>query len=71
MLGIVALAAVIYLMLMRHDTGFNITYTELSVGLITVGLAGMAIVLAMDAIALERSTGTLSFLLDKSVAGMS
>ena len=29
----------------------------------------MAIVLAMDAIARERSTGTLSFLLDKPIAG--
>ena len=38
-------------------------------GLIMGGLVVMAIVLAMDAIARERSTGTLSFLLDKPVAG--
>ncbi len=60
-----ALAVVVYLL--RHDADFN--YAASFAELITGSLAVMAIVLAMDAIARERSTGTLSFLLDKPVAG--
>ena len=66
-LVIVALAALVYLM--RHNADFNRIYAEGFEILIMGGLVVMAIVLAMDAIARERSTGTLSFLLDKPVAG--
>ena len=63
----VALAAVVCLM--RNNADFSRSYIAGFEELITGGLVVMAIVLAMDAIARERSTGTLSFLLDKPVAG--
>ena len=63
----VALAVVVYLM--RNNADFNRSYAGGFEGLIMGGLAVMAIVLAMDAIARERSTGTLSFLIDKPIAG--
>ena len=63
----VALAVVVYLM--RNNADFNSSYAEGFDVLIMGGLVVMAIVLAMDAIARERSTGTLSFLIDKPVAG--
>ena len=67
-LGIVALAALIYLM--RHHADFNRVFSENYLLTAPRGiLVWMAIMLAMDAIARERSTGTLSFLLDKPVAG--
>ena len=55
--------------LMRNNVDFSRSYAEGFEELITGGLVVMAIVLGMDAIARERSTGTLSFLLDKPVAG--
>lgn len=67
-LGIVALAALVYLM--RHHADFNRVFSENYLLTAPRGiLVWMAIMLAMDAIARERSTGTLSFLLDKPVAG--
>ena len=63
----VALAAVVCLM--RNNADFSRSYVASFEELIIGGLAVVAIVLAMDAIARERSTGTLSFLLDKPVAG--
>ena len=62
----VALAALVCLM--RHNVDFNRSYIEDFEVLIMGGLVMMAILLAMDAIARERNTGTLSFLLDKPVA---
>ena len=67
-LGIIALAALVYLM--RHHADFNRVFSENFLLSAPRGiLVWMAIMLAMDAIARERSTGTLSFLLDKPVAG--
>ncbi|MCE2449573.1 MAG: ABC transporter permease subunit [Candidatus Latescibacteria bacterium] len=63
----VALAAVVCLM--RNNADFSRSYVASFEELIIGGLVVMAIVLGMDAIARERSTGTLSFLLDKPVAG--
>ena len=63
----VALAVVVYLM--RNNVDFNSSYAEGFEVLIMSGLVVMAIVPAMDAIARERSTGTLSFLIDKPVTG--
>ena len=63
----VALAVLVYLM--RNNADFNRRYAEGFDVLIMGGLVVMTIVLAMDAIARERSTGSLSFLLDKPVAG--
>ena len=63
----VALAVLVYLM--RNNVDFNRHYAEGFDVLIMGGLVVMTIVLAMDAIARERSTGSLSFLLDKPVAG--
>ncbi|MYA24439.1 MAG: ABC transporter permease subunit [Gemmatimonadetes bacterium] len=63
----VALAVVVYLM--RNNADFSRSYVASFEELIIGGLVVMAIVLGMDAIARERSTGTLSFLLDKPVAG--
>ena len=63
----VALAALVCLM--RNNVDFNRSYAAGFEDLITGGLVVMVIVLAMDAIARERSTGSLSFLLDKPVAG--
>ena len=62
----VALAALVYLM--RHNADFNRIYAKGFETLIMGGLVMMAMG-AVDAIARERSTGTLSFLLDKPVAG--
>ena len=68
MLGIIALAALVYLM--RHNADFNRFFSENYLLPFPRGiLVWMAIMLAMDAVARERSTGTLSFLLDKPVAG--
>ena len=68
MLGIIALAALVYLM--RHHADFNRVFSESYLLTAPRGiLVWMAIMLAMDAVARERSTGTLSFLLDKPVAG--
>ena len=66
---LVAVALAVVVCLMRNNAEFNRSYAEGFEELITGGLVVMAIVLAMDAIARERSTGTLSFLLDKPVAG--
>ena len=67
-LVIVALAALVYLM--RHNADFNRIFSEnYLLGFPTGILGWMAIMLAMDAIARERSTGTLSFLIDKPVTG--
>ena len=67
-LVIVALAALVYLM--RHNADFNRIFSEnYLLGFPTGILGWMAIMLAMDAIARERSTGTLSFLLDKPASG--
>ena len=67
-LGIIALAALVYMM--RHQADFNRVFSENYLLTAPRGiLVWMAIILAMDAIARERSTGTLSFLLDKPVAG--
>ena len=66
---LVAVALAVVVCLMRNNADFNRSYAESFEGLIMGGLVVMAIVLAMDAIARERSTGTLSFLLDKPVAG--
>ena len=63
----VALAAVVCLM--RNNADFSRSYVASFEELIIGGLVVAAIVLGMDAIARERSTGTLSFLLDKPVAG--
>ena len=66
---LVAVALAVVVCLMRKNADFNSSYVASFEELITGGLVVMAIVLAMDAIARERSTGTLSFLLDKPVAG--
>ncbi len=66
-LGIVALAALVYLM--RHHADFNRFFSENFLLTAPRGiLVWMAIILAMDAIAHERSAGTLSFLLDKPMS---
>ncbi|MCY4606737.1 MAG: ABC transporter permease subunit, partial [Gemmatimonadetes bacterium] len=67
MLGIIALAALVYLM--RHHADFNRVFSENYLLTAPRGiLVWMAIMLAMDAIARERSAGTLSFLLDKPMS---
>ena len=66
---LVGVALAVVVCLMRNNVDFNRSYAEGFDMLIMGGLVVMAIVLAMDAIARERSTGTLSFLLDKPVAG--
>ena len=66
---LVAVALAVVVCLMRRNADFNRSYVASFEELIIGGLVVMAIVLAMDAIARERSTGTLSFLLDKPVAG--
>ena len=66
---LVGVALAVVVCLMRNNVDFNRSYAEGFEVLIMGGLVVMAIVLAMDAIARERSTGTLSFLLDKPVAG--
>ena len=66
---LVALALAVVVCLMRRNADFNSSYAADFEGLIMGGLVVMAIVLAMDAIARERSTGTLFFLIDKPVAG--
>ena len=66
---LVAVALAVVVCLMRRNADFNSSYVASFEELIIGGLVVMAIVLAMDAIARERSTGTLSFLLDKPVAG--
>ena len=63
----VALAVVVCLM--RNNADFNRSYAGIFDGLIMGVLLAMAIMVAAAAIAGERSTGTLSFLLDKPVAG--
>lgn len=66
-LSIVALAALIYLM--RYNADFNRIFSEQYLLIVPRGiLMSMALMLAI-AIARERRTGTLSFLLDKPVAG--
>lgn len=60
-----ALAAVVCLM--RQNADFNRTFAAGFPELVTGSLMVMATVLAMDALARERGTGTLSFLLDKPV----
>ena len=68
MLGIIPLVALVYLM--RHNADFNRFFSENFLLSFPKGiLVWMAIMLAMDAVARDRSTGTLSFLLDKPVAG--
>ena len=66
---LVGVALAVVVCLMRNNADFNRSYAGGFEELIMGGLVVMAIVLAMDAIARERSTGTLSFLLDKPVAG--
>ena len=66
---LVGVALAVVICLMRNNADFNRSYSVGFEELITGGLVLMAIVLAMDAIARERSTGTLSFLIDKPVAG--
>ncbi|MCY3787321.1 MAG: hypothetical protein OXH63_00880 [Gemmatimonadetes bacterium] len=66
---LVGVALAVVVCLMRNNADFNSSYVASFEELITGGLVVMAVVLAMDAIARERSTGTLSFLLDKPVAG--
>ena len=66
---LVGVALAVVVCLMRNNADFNRSYAEGFEELITGGLVVMAILLAMDAIARERSTGTLSFLLDKPIAG--
>ncbi len=66
---LVGVALAVVVCLMRNNVDFNRSYAEDFEALIMGILVVMAIVLAMDAIARERSTGTLSFLLDKPVAG--
>ena len=66
---LVGVALAVVVCLMRNNVDFNRSYAEGFDVLIMGGLVVMAIVLAMDAIARERSTGSLSFLLDKPVAG--
>ena len=66
---LVGVALAVVVCLMRRNADFNRSYVASFEELITGGLVVMAIMLAMDAIARERSTGTLSFLLDKPVAG--
>ena len=67
MIGIIALAALVYLM--RHHADFNRFFSENFLLSAPRGiLVWMAIMLAMDAVARERSTGTLSFLLDKPMS---
>ena len=66
---LVAVALAVVVCLMRNNADFNRSYAADFEGLIMGGLVVMAIMLAMDAIARERSTGTLSFLLDKPMAG--
>ena len=65
---LVGVALAVVVCLMRNNVDFNRSYAEGFDVLIMGGLVVMAIVLAMDAIARERSTGTLSFLLDKPMA---
>ena len=66
---LVGVALAVVVCLMRNNVDFNRHYAEGFDVLIMGGLVVMTIVLAMDAIARERSTGSLSFLLDKPVAG--
>ena len=66
---LVGVALAVVVCLMRNNADFSRSYVAGSEELITGGLVVMAIVLAMDAISRERSMGTLSFLLDKPVAG--
>ena len=66
---LVGVALAVVVCLMRNNADFNRSYAESFEGLIMGGLAVMAIVLAMDAIARERSTGTLSFLLRQADSG--
>ena len=66
---LVAIALAVVVCLMRNNVDFNRSYAEGFEVLIMGGLVVMAIVLAMDTIARERSTGTLSFLIDKPVTG--
>ncbi len=66
---LVAVALAVVVCLMRRNVDFNRSYAEGFEVLIMGGLVLMAIVLAMDAIARERNTGTLSFLIDKPVTG--
>ena len=65
---LVAVALAVVVCLMRNNADFNRGYVKGFEVLIMGSLAMMAMG-AMDAIARERSTGTLSFLLDKPVAG--
>ena len=58
---LVGVALAVVVCLMRNNADFSRSYAAGFEELITVGLVLMAIVLAMDAIARERSTGTLSF----------
>ena len=66
---LVGVALAVVVCLMRNNADFSRSYAAGFEELITGGLVVMAIMLGMDAIARERSTGTLSFLLDKPVAG--
>ena len=66
---LVAVALAVVVCLMRNNADFSSSYVASFEELIIGGLVVMAVVLAMDAIARERSTGSLSFLLDKPVAG--
>ena len=66
---LVGVAFAVVVCLMRNNADFSRSYAAGFEELITGGLVVMAIMLGMDAIARERSTGTLSFLLDKPVAG--
>ena len=66
---LVAVALAVVVCLMRRNADFNSSYVASFEELIIGGLVVMAIVLAMDAIARERNTGTLSFLIDKLVTG--
>ena len=66
---LVAVALAVVVCLMRRNANFNSSYVASFEELIIGGLVVVAIVLGMDAIARERSAGTLSFLLDKSVTG--
>ena len=66
---LVGVALAVVVCLMRRNADFSSGYVASFEELITGGLVVMAIMLGMDVIARERSTGTLSFLLDKPVAG--
>ena len=66
---LVAVALAVVVCLMRRNANFNSSYVASFEELIIGGLVVMAIMLAMDAIARERSMGTLSFLLDKPMTG--